>query len=97
MRKDPVAKSTKISVTFEMPAEIQAESLSVLGDFNGWDATAGLMKRRKDGIWAKTIRMAPGTYRFRYLASDGAWYNDPTADGYEPSGLGEDNCILVAE
>ncbi len=96
MKKDPVANSTKISVTFEMPAEIQAETLSVVGDFNAWDASAGLMKRRKDGVWAKTIRMAPGTYRFRYQASDGAWYNDPAADGYEPSGLGEDNCILVA-
>lgn len=97
MRKDPVANSTKISVTFEMSADIQAETLSVLGDFNEWDATAGLMKRRKDGTWAKTIRMAPGAYRFRYLANDGAWYNDPAADGYEPSGLGEDNCILIAE
>lgn len=96
MRKDPVANSTKISVTFEMPADIQAETLAVLGDFNGWDEEA-FMKRRKDGTWAKTIRMAPGTYRFRYLASDGAWYNDPAADGYEPSGLGEDNCILIAE
>ena len=96
MKKDPVANSNKISVTFEMPAEIQAETLSVLGDFNAWEASAGLMKRRKDGPWARTIRVAPGVYRFRYLASDGAWYNDPAADGYEPSGHGEDNCVLVA-
>ena len=31
MKKDPVANSTKISVTFEAPAEIQAESLAVVG------------------------------------------------------------------
>lgn len=97
MKKDPIARSTKVSVTFEMPADIQAGTLSVLGDFNGWDAASGLMKQRKDGTWAKTIRLAPGAYRFRYLASDGAWYNDPDADGYEPSGHGEDNCILVVQ
>ena len=67
MKKDPIANSNKYSVTFEMPADIQAATLAVLGDFNDWDATA-FMKRRKDGGWAKTIRMAPGTYRFRYLA-----------------------------
>ena len=97
MKKERVANSAKISVTFEMPSDIQAETLAVLGDFNNWDTDSGLMKRRKDGVWAKTIRMNPGTYHFRYLASDGTWYNDPAADGYEPSGLGEDNCILVAE
>ena len=62
MKKDPVANSTKISVTFEAPAEIQAESLAVVGEFNEWDATAAPMKRRKDGVWAKTLRLEPGTY-----------------------------------
>lgn len=94
MKKDPISNSNKYSVTFEMPADIQANTLAVLGDFNDWDASA-FMKRRKDGTWAKTIRLAPGTYRFRYLADDGAWYNDSDADGYEPSGLGDDNCLVV--
>lgn len=95
MKKEPVANSLKISVTFEMPSDIQAESLAVVGDFNKWDPAAGQMKRRKDGTWARTVRLDPGTYRFRYVTGDNIWYNDPAADGYEPSGLGEDNCILV--
>jgi len=95
MKKDPIANSTKYSVTFEAPAEIQADILALVGEFNDWDATAALMKQRKDGVWAKTLRLAPGAYSYRFLADGHIWHNDPAADGYQPSGLGEDNCLVV--
>ena len=95
MKRDRVAKSSKWSVTFEMPAGIEAAGVSVVGDFNEWNPTKDPMKHRKDGTWARTIRLDPGTYRFRYLTDDGDWYNAETADGYESSGLGADNCLLV--
>ncbi len=97
MKRDRVAKSSKWSVTFEMPGEIEAQGLSVVGDFNEWNPAKDEMKRRKDGVWARRTRLDPGTYRFRYVSDQGAWYNDPAADGYEPSGLGEDNCLLILE
>ena len=95
MKKDPIANSTKFSVTFEAPAEIQAESLAVVGEFNGWDATAAIMKQRKDGVWSKTLRLDPGTYAYRFLADGQVWHNDPAADSYRASGLGEDNSVVV--
>ena len=95
MKRDPVAKSNKWSVTFELPAEIKAEELSVVGDFNEWVAAEGQMKRRKDGTWAKTLRLEPGSYAYRFLADGQVWHNDPAADGYQPSGLGEDNSVVV--
>jgi 1,4-alpha-glucan branching enzyme len=95
MKKDPIANSTKFSVTFEAAAEIQAESLALVGEFNDWDVTAALMKRRKDGTWAKTLRLETGTYSYRFLADGQVWHNDPTADSYQPSGLGEDNSVVV--
>lgn len=94
MKRDRVGESAWWSVTFEMPGEIESDALSVVGDFNGWDPAAGQMKLRKDGMWARTLRLRPGTYRFRYVTGRGAWLNDPAADGYEPSGLGADNCLL---
>ncbi len=78
-----------------MPGDIEPEALSVVGDFNGWDPEEDRMKLRKDSMWARTIRLLPGTYRFRYLSGRGAWHNDPAADGYEPSGMGQDNCLLI--
>ena len=53
------------------------------------------MKQRKDGVWAKTLRLEPGTYCYRFLADGQVWHNDPAADGYQPSGLGEDNSVVV--
>ena len=95
MKKDPIANSTKYSVTFEAPAEIQADTLAVVGEFNDWEAVGAFMKRRKDGVWAKTLRLEPGTYSYRFLADGHVWHNDPAADGYQPSGLGEDNSVVV--
>jgi 1,4-alpha-glucan branching enzyme len=69
--------------------------LSIVGDFNNWDADAAPMQRRKDGGWTKSLRLEPGRYRFRYLADGEKWHNDPSADAYEPSGLGEDNSVLT--
>jgi 1,4-alpha-glucan branching enzyme len=94
VKKQAVANSKKIGVTFEAPADIQAETVAVVGDFNNWDPNATPMKRKKDGSWSATLRLAPATYRFRYVADGKKFFNDPEADGTEPSGFGEDNCIL---
>lgn len=96
VKKEAIANSKKRSVTFELPG-VEAQTVSVVGDFNDWDAASGAMKRRKDGMWTKAVRLEPGTYRFRYVADGDQWHNDPAADGYEPSGMGEDNCVVVVD
>jgi 1,4-alpha-glucan branching enzyme len=97
MKKEAVRNSSKVSVTFEMPAEIEAQTLALVGDFNAWNESATQMQRRKDGSWSKTIRLEPGAYTYRYLADGARWLNDWAADRYEPSGLGEDNSVVVVE
>jgi 1,4-alpha-glucan branching enzyme len=97
VKKQAVVNSKKIGVTFEIPAEVEAQTVAVVGDFNNWDANATQMKRKKDGSWSATVRLSPGTYRFRYLADATRFFNDPQADGFEASGFGEDNCVLVVE
>ena len=95
MKRDRVGKSVWWSVTFEMPGEIEAEALSVVGDFNGWDPEAGQMKLRKDGMLGQDDPRAPRRLSFSLCDGPrGAWHNDPAVDGYEPSGLGVDNCLL---
>jgi 1,4-alpha-glucan branching enzyme len=95
MKKKPVANSSKVAVTFEVPSDVMADSLYVVGDFNNWDQNSTPMKRLKDGNWSTTVRLAPGTYRFRYFTTDGKWYNEPAADRFEPSGYGSDNSVVV--
>jgi 1,4-alpha-glucan branching enzyme len=92
--KKTVTKDGRISVTFELPAEVGADEAVVLGDFNDWTKPTH-MRRRKDGSRAATLRLRPGRYRYRYLLDGSRWENDWSADEYEPNGYGSDDSILV--
>jgi 1,4-alpha-glucan branching enzyme len=84
----------KTSVTFELPPAVGAARAVVIGDFNGWH-DGKPMKRRRDGTFSATLRLAPGRYRFRYLLDDERWENDWSADAYEPNGFGGEDSVLL--
>jgi 1,4-alpha-glucan branching enzyme len=65
----------------------------IAGDFNGWQHSFHMTKGA-DGWWRSQIELAPGTYRFRYLA-DGQWYTDYAAFGLEPCPYGWNSVLLV--
>jgi hypothetical protein len=67
--------------------------VTVAGDFNGWQNSFH-MSRGHDGWWRCQIELAPGTYRFRYLA-DGQWHTDYAAFGVEPGPYGWNSVLLV--
>ena len=49
----------------------QASCVKIVGTFNNWDTSeASLMERKKDGTWAKSIYLEPGTYQYRFLIDD---------------------------
>lgn len=85
----------KVLVTFSMPAAIWADTIYLVGDFNGWDEWAtGL--RQTDGGWLATLELEPGQrYAYRFLVDGSQWHNDWHADGYAPNGYGGDNSIVV--
>ena len=103
MLKKQYVKSRKVSkVTFELskaelPEGIKAQDAYLVGEFNDWDPTVTPMKRGKGGAFRATLELEPGReYQFRYLVNGEHWCNDWHADAYVPSGLGEDNCVVVA-
>ncbi len=70
-----------------------AQQVVIAGDFNGW-APSFHMNRGRDGWWRSQIELAPGTYRFRYLA-DGDWFTDYAAFGVEPGPYGMNSVLKV--
>ena len=83
-------------VTFELPPEVNAKTACLCGEFNQWDQTSLLMKRRKDGSFTLTISLAPGRkYRFRYLLDNERWENDWAADAYVNNVFGSDDSIVA--
>lgn len=95
MKKTPTTGG-KTSVTFDLPP-IEAETVVVCGDFNAWASDTHPLKRRKDGSFATSVRLAPGTYRFRYLIDGRHWENDWSADAYAPNDHGSDDSVVIVE
>lgn len=72
------ATDTHIKVTFALPLAQVTGKCSVVGDFNGWVPGQHEMRRRGNGTRSASVSLQPGTrIRFRYLAEDGHWFNDP--------------------
>lgn len=95
LKTRPVCKAT-----FTLPplAHDSVEKVSLIGDFNGWDANAMPMKRRKDGSWSVKIELEPGReYQFLYQLDGERYANDNAADAYVPNpfGTGENSVIRV--
>ena len=73
------ARSTTKPVNFYCAAP-SAQSVYMVGDFNGWDPTSHPMRRRADGCWFLEVRLAHGHHQYRYLVDDNPVL-DPEATG----------------
>lgn len=77
LKTKPVCK-----VTFNIPAD--AEKLSVVGDFNNWDASAAPLKKLKSGNFKGQLNLEKGqSYEFKYVTDENQYFNDNQADSYQ--------------
>lgn len=59
---------------FRAPA---ARHVSLVGDFNAWDAHATELSRDGDGKWTTTIRLSPGMHGYAFVIDGERWVIDP--------------------
>ena len=83
-----------MNVTFSIECD---RPVSVVGDFNGWDPFEHPLTRDDAGRCVATLELDPGTYRFRYLADNADFFDDPQADRIVDNGLGGTHSVLVVE
>jgi 1,4-alpha-glucan branching enzyme len=76
-----------------------AKTVSVVGDFNGWNPDINIMKKDRDKHFKCSIEFPIGkVYEFRYLIDRYRWENEWEADAYSPTPYeGEFNMILSCE
>jgi len=95
LKTKPVCKAT-----FTLPAEAapEAKEVTLVGDFNDWDADNGVkMKKQKSGVFKAVVNLEAGKeYEFRYLIDGEAWENDWEADKYVSTPFGVDNSVISA-
>lgn len=66
----------------------QAQSVSLVGDFNNWRPSANLMQRQPDGGWVLRVELKHGHHRYAFQV-DGALALDPRAMGITRNDRGE--------
>lgn len=95
LKRRKISGSNTVKVSFILPADDSRLPASVVGDFNEWNPSANPMVRRSNGTFSAVVPLiADATYRFRYRSGDGTWFNDDTADGYEPNVHGSVDCVV---
>jgi 1,4-alpha-glucan branching enzyme len=85
--------SSKVRVTFLFKAP-HAQSVSVAGSFNDWDAAKDPMSRGKDGEWVLQMDLAPGRYEYQFVVDGTQFVPDPNALEEREDGLGNANAVL---
>lgn len=94
IRREPLNGGEQVKVTFVVPANGSGK-VAVAGDFNGWDPTVTVLRKRGDNRSASITLGTGQRYAFRYFdVAAGRWFNDEAADAYERNEFGEDNSIL---
>jgi len=71
----------------------QAKAVSLVGDFNGWNALAHPMKQMPDRSWLLNVELKHGHHRYAFLV-DGVLTLDPRAQGITRNDKGERVCLV---
>jgi len=75
-----------------------AESVSLAGDFNSWDAARSQLTRDSTGLWEVAIEApTPGRYQYKFLVNGERWLEDPTNGMKVPDNYGGLNSVLIIE
>lgn len=71
-----------------------AQSVSVAGDFNGWNPGQTKLERSEGGMWTATIPLKPGRYQYMFVIDGKQWIADPLAGEASGDGFGSENAVL---
>jgi 1,4-alpha-glucan branching enzyme len=83
----PIYKTTLRAINFICAAP-QAKAVSLVGDFNQWNAAAHPMKQMPDKSWLLSVELKHGHHRYAFLV-DGHLTLDPHAQGITRNDQGE--------
>jgi hypothetical protein len=72
----------------------QASSVALVGDFNDWDPARSPMQTAQ-GVWATTVPLAPGRYRYAFLVNGVEWRADPGAPAARDDEFGTPSSVIT--
>jgi hypothetical protein len=81
----------QVAIELEL-ADVQARTVAVAGDFNGWDAAR--MVQGADGVWRVRLSLTPGRYQYAFVIDGEKWIADPHSSTVVDSGFSGSNSVL---
>ena len=90
---DPAIPSPQ-SLLFILRDHPNAKTVALAGTFNNWNPQSTPMTR-KSADWSVTIKLAPGTYRYKFVVDKERWTVDPENSQTEDDGNGHINSVVV--
>ncbi|HET6977934.1 MAG TPA: S8 family serine peptidase [Pyrinomonadaceae bacterium] len=73
-----------------------ARSVSVAGDFNGWNAARNPLTKDTTGLWISSFTTpGPGRYEYKFVIDEQRWTEDPSNGMKVSDGYGGLNSVLV--
>lgn len=87
------AGSVAVSLVF---TNTSARSVSVVGDFNGWDPSAVPMQRfGAEGAWTASVLVRPGRHTYAFLVDGATLVADPRAPRAKSVDYGGDASVMM--
>ncbi len=91
--KTPTLPASDTLMTFVFVG--QASRVSLVGDFNGWDAKATPMKKVPQGaVWSVTVPLSVGRHLYAFVV-DSQWVTDQHAPLAPDDGFGHRNSVRL--
>jgi hypothetical protein len=72
----------------------KSSRVDLVGSFNGWDLGKYPLVRDENGVWSIQIRLAPGTYEYKYVY-DGHFYEPDPEQEQVANAFGSANNLLI--
>ncbi len=90
---DPNPQVRSCAQRIEFAGGQSAASVTVSGEFNGWDEAATPLERQ-GGVWATELELEPGQYAYKFVV-DGEYEAAPPPDVYTKWDGGFENRALI--
>lgn len=73
-----------------------AQTVSVVGDFNDWDPTATPLREASDaGVWTITVPLSAGRHQYVFMVNGNRWTPDPAAPLAVEDSFGMPNSVIT--
>jgi hypothetical protein len=82
-----------VQLVFRAPS---AHRVSIVGDFNDWDAQRTAMTRdASTGLWSQTVLLRPGRHVYAFFVDDSVWMRDPRSPAANDADFGRPGSVLL--